>query len=164
MPTCRGRCGGRRRDRTPRRRARTPRASSPLETATAGRGSRLRSPRARRYAIGEGRVKAAPCGFPSAMRLLSVWLTGMRGRLLQPAGEPGDPQRKRAQKPQLPHQAEGVGVAGVLDDPAAGEAADSDSLERDLSPPVGAVKPPSRRDPVALAHLLVDLEAQVGKD
>jgi len=66
--------------------------------------------------------------------------------------------------PELTDQFHRVARGPVLDDLPVLEAADHDAAQLNLATAVGSAEGPAGGDPVALADLLLDLEAQVGKE
>ena len=64
---------------------------------------------------------------------------------------------------ELPRELDGVTRGSVLDDPTVLETADDNAVQLDRAAPMGAAKRPPRSNLVTLAHLIVDLEAEVGE-
>src|SRR5262249_31425068 len=74
-----------------------------------------------------------------------------------------DRKGQRPSESQLAHQLQRVARSPVLDDPAVREAADHDAPELHLATLLRTAKRPARGDLVSLRDLVVDLEAQIGK-
>jgi hypothetical protein len=73
-------------------------------------------------------------------------------------------KQDRAPDAELTRDLDRVARGPVLDDPAVLEAADDDAAQRHCAAAICACQRPPRGHAVALAHLVVDDEAQVGKD
>src|SRR5215211_5237505 len=78
--------------------------------------------------------------------------------------QPREAGRERPPQAELPDQRRGVGHGPVLDDLAVREATDGDARHADAPARATAREAEARRNPVALGHLVLDLDRQVSKE
>src|SRR5215207_3733075 len=119
------------------------------------------SPRSRRHRTYGCCSTCRPGGRQPTPSRRSLHRTSRSRRSAAPALQPGEAQQQNAPQTELAEQVQAIRGGPVLDDLAILDTADHDPPDPDPPAAVMALGHPARGDPLALAHLVLDADAQV---